>query len=180
MIIESQASVSLAIEFTHLYSMSMLVCLFVPLLLRNYKTNWGEPSGRVLHDHNHRLVESFGSICRKTYSSYIKFKETVHQFWIYNIFLVPQQKKHFCKRSILIKQLWLEIIEKILCLKAVRVIYIIYITVLGRTDFEHNFSQLFRVVLTRWTFHKKCFYCWDRKNCYIFKIGEQSLKNIQL
>ena len=39
------------------------------------------------------------------------------------------------------------------------------------------FSQLFRVrvVLSRWTFHKKCFFCWGTKKCYIFKIGEQSL-----
>ena len=41
-------------------------------------------------------------------------------------------------------------------------IYIIYIT---RTDFEHYFSQLFwvRVVLSRWTFYKKCLFRWDTK-----------------
>ena len=71
----------------------------------------------------------------------------------------------FYKRSISIKLLWLEIIEKRGCTKSVRpstIIYIIYIT---RTDFEHHFSQLFRVrvVLSRWTFHKKCFLWWGTK-----------------
>ena len=35
------------------------------------------------------------------------------------------------------KPLWLEIIEKKGCTKSVRVIYIIYMIVLGRTDFVH-------------------------------------------
>ena len=64
------------------------------------------------------------------------------------------QRNIFYKRSISIKQLWLEIIEKIGCSKSVgpsTVIYIVYIT---RTNFEHHFSQLFpvRAVWSRLTF----------------------------
>ena len=68
----------------------------------------------------------------------------------------------FYKRSISIKQFWLEIIEKIGCSKSVRPSTVIYIMYITRTDFEHHFSQLFRVrvVLSRWTFYKKCFFCW--------------------
>ena len=67
---------------------------------------------------------------------------------------------NFFRRYISIKQLWLEIIEKIGCSKSVRPstdIYIIYIT---RTDFEHHFPQLFRVrvILSKLSFHKKCFF----------------------
>ena len=98
------------------------------------------------------------------YSKRYVFKGTVHHFWIY-IFSWPNRRNIFCKRSISIKQLRLEIIEEIGCSKSVRpstVIYIIYIT---RSDFEHHFSQLFliRVILSRWTFYKKCFFCWDTK-----------------
>ena len=52
----------------------------------------------------------------------------------------PNKRNIFCKRSISIKQLWLEIIE-------------------------HHFSQLFRVrvVLSRWILHKKCFFRWGTK-----------------
>ena len=41
------------------------------------------------------------------------------------------------------------------------------------------FSQLFcfKVISSRWTFYKKCFFLLRHKNCYIFKIGEQSLKH---
>ena len=60
-----------------------------------------------------------------------------HQFWIYNIFFVPTKRNIFYKRFIPIKPLWLEKIEKKGCTKSVRVIYIIYIIVLGRTDFVH-------------------------------------------
>ena len=86
-------------------------------------------------------------------------------------FSCPNKRNIFCKRSISIKQLWLKIIEKIGCSKSVRpstVIYIIYIT---RTDFEHHFSQLFRVrdVLSRWIFHKKYFFCWDTKKMLIIQ-----------
>ena len=52
-------------------------------------------------------------------------------------FSCPTKRNIFCKRSISIKPLWLEIIEKKVCTKSVRVIYIIYIIVLGRTDFVH-------------------------------------------
>ena len=88
------------------------------------------------------------------------FKGIIHQFWIYNNFPLLNKGNIFYERSISIKPLWLEIIEKKGCTKSVRpstIIYIIYIT---RTDFEHHFSQLFRVrvVLSRWTFYKKCFF----------------------
>ena len=66
-------------------------------------------------------------------------------------------------RSISIKQLWLEIIENNgVQSQTVLYILLLYIT---WTDFEHNFYQLFRVrvVLSRWTFYKKCFFCWDTK-----------------
>ena len=58
------------------------------------------------------------------------------------------------------------IIEKMGCSKSVRpstVIHHIYIT---QTDFEHYFYHLFRVrvVWSKWTFHKKFFFCWDTKN----------------
>ena len=71
-------------------------------------------------------------------------KGIFHQFWVYNIFFVPLRKKHFLWRFILIKQLWLEIIEKIVCSKSVRpstVIYIIYIT---WTDFKHHSLNYFK------------------------------------
>ena len=71
----------------------------------------------------------------------VLLKRMVDQFWIYNIFFVSQQKKnnYFVERSTLMKQFWLEIIEKIGCSKSVRpssIIYFIYITVLGRTECE--------------------------------------------
>ena len=52
------------------------------------------------------------------------------------LFSCPTKRNSFCKRSISMKQLWLEIIKKIECSKS-SVLYIIYITVLGRTDFVH-------------------------------------------
>ena len=52
-------------------------------------------------------------------------------------FSCPAERNIFYKRFISIKPLWLEIIEKKGCTKSVRVIYIIYIIVLGRTDFVH-------------------------------------------
>ena len=89
-------------------------------------------------------------------------KGIVHQFSIYNIFSCLNKRIIFYKRSILIKQLWQEILEKIGCSKPVRPSTVIYIT---RTDFELYFSQLLRVrvVLSRWTFYKKCFFWWGTK-----------------
>ena len=83
------------------------------------------------------------------------------------------ERNIFYERSISIKQLWIEIIEKIGCSKSVRpstVVYIIYIT---WTYFEHHFSQLFRVrfVLSRWTFFKIYFFRWDTR-VIIFKFDE--------
>ena len=78
-------------------------------------------------------------------SSWALLKGTVHQFWIYNIFLVSQQKKHFLywvhlDKTTLTRSNW----EK-WCSMSVRVIYIIYITVFGQTDFEHHiFSVISR------------------------------------
>ena len=46
-------------------------------------------------------------------SSREPFKGIVHQFWIYNIFSCLNLRNIFYKRSISIKQLWLETIEKI-------------------------------------------------------------------
>ena len=65
----------------------------------------------------------------------------VHQFWVYSVFSCLNKRNIFYKRFILIKQLWLEIIE-------------------------HHFSKLFqfRVVLSRWSFYKKCFFRWDTRN----------------
>ena len=57
-------------------------------------------------------------------------------------FSCPTERNIFYKRFISIKPLWLEIIEKKGCTKSVRVIYIIYIIVLGRTDFVHPFFSI--------------------------------------
>ena len=57
-------------------------------------------------------------------------------------FSCPTERNIFYKRFISIKPLWLEIIEKKGCTKSVRVIYIIYIIVLGRTDFVHPFLSI--------------------------------------
>ena len=48
--------------------------------------------------------------------------------------------------------------------------FYIYIMYIVRTDFEHHLSQLFRIriVLSRFTFHKKCFFRWDTKNKVIY------------
>ena len=54
-----------------------------------------------------------------------------------SFFSCPTERNIFYKRFISIKPLWLEIIEKKGCTKSVCVIYIIYIIVLGRTDFVH-------------------------------------------
>ena len=70
------------------------------------------------------------------------------------------------ERSISIKQFWLEIIWKNGAQsQSDRVLlYMLYIYI-TRTDFKHHFSQLFlvRVILSRWTFHEVCFFCWDTK-----------------
>ena len=74
------------------------------------------------------------------------------------------------------KQLWLEIIEKIGCWKLVRPSTVRYYMYITRPYIEHHFSQLFlvRVVLSTWTFYKKNLLFGPEKNV-IFKIGEQSL-----
>ena len=83
-------------------------------------------------------------------------------------FSCPNKRNIFYKRSMWFKQFWFEIIEKIWCSKSVRLSTVIYILYITPTDFEHHFSQLFRVrvVLSKWTFYKKCFF-WDTKKiCY--------------
>ena len=64
-------------------------------------------------------------------------KRLFTNFEYITFFLCPTERNIFYKRFISIKPLWLEIIEKKGCTKSVRVIYMIYITVLGRTDFVH-------------------------------------------
>ena len=102
----------------------------------------------------------------------------VHQFSIYNIFFVSQQKNFFYKMPISIKQLWLgdNWVNRVLKVSPTENCYIniIYIT---RTYFEHHFSQLswVRIILSRWTFHKYVSFSVARKKCYILKIGGQSL-----
>ena len=54
------------------------------------------------------------------------------------------------------------------------------ITCITRTDFEHHFSQLFRVrvVLTRWTFYKKIFFLLGHeKNVIYSKLVNNPFKN---
>ena len=83
--------------------------------------------------------------------------------YIIKFFPCPNKRNIFYERSILIKKLWLKIIEKNgTQSQSVLYIYIIYTT---RTDFDHNFSQLLRVrvVSSRWTPYE-IFFCWDTKN----------------
>ena len=87
----------------------------------------------------------------------------IQKFWIYNIFFVSQQKKHFLWRVHLDKTtLTRNNLENWVLIVSPTEIYSIFIT---RTDFDHYFSELFlvRFVLSRWTFHKKCFFCRDTK-----------------
>ena len=68
---------------------------------------------------------------------FISLKGLFTNFEYITFFSCPTERNIFYKRFISIKPLWLEIIEKKGCTKSVRVIYMIYITVLGRTDFVH-------------------------------------------
>ena len=80
-------------------------------------------------------------------------------------FSCPTERNIFYKRFISIKPLWLEIIEKRGCTKSVRPSTIIYIIYIHGLTLCTLFSQLFRVrvVLSRWTFYKKCFFWWGTK-----------------
>ena len=77
------------------------------------------------------------------------------------------------ERSISIKQLWLENLRKMVLKVSpyYTYVYIIYIIVyLVGLTLSTLFSQLLRVkdVLSRWTFHKKCSFCWPtKKRLYI-------------
>ena len=88
---------------------------------------------------------------------YVLLKGIVHQFWIYNIFLVSQQKKHILHKVHFNKTtLTRNNLEKrVLKVSPTKYFYVyLYIT---RTDFEQHISQLFRVrfVLSRWNFCEK-------------------------
>jgi len=117
--------------------------------------------------------------CAKKFQNWtMSLKGMSTNFEYITFFSCLNKRNIFYKRSISIKQLWLKIIEKIGCSKsawlsnAIYALYIIY-------NFEHNFTKLFRVrvVTSRWTLHKKGFFCWDtEKVLYIqLNIGEQPL-----
>ena len=90
---------------------------------------------------------------------------------------MSQQKKHFLLKVHLDKKSPTRNNREKWCPKLVCVIYIIYITVLGRTDFEH---PIFSIILSQSCFYrdgpliKNVSFVKPRKKCYIFKIGEQS------
>ena len=106
--------------------------------------------------------------CRALYPifSITSLKGLFTNFEYITFFSCPTKRNIFCERSILIKSLWLEIIEKKGCTKSVRVIYIIYIIVLGRTDFVHPF---FSIILSQSAFiemdllQKNVFFWWGTK-----------------
>ena len=107
-------------------------------------------------------------------------KWIVHQFWIYNIFLVNHERNIFYKRSTSIKQLWLEIIEKIGCSKSVQPSTVIYIIYKVRTDFEHHFLNYIESELFYWDepFTKNVSFGGARKKCYIFKLVNNPFNKI--
>ena len=125
-------------EYCYIYYVYNTDWLCAPFFLNYFESEW------FYRDEPFIKNVSFGGARKKCYIFKIgePFKGIVNQFWVYNIFVVSQRKKHFYERSISIKQLWLEIIEKRGCTKSVRpstVIYIIYIT---RTDFVHPFFSI--------------------------------------
>ena len=75
--------------------------------------------------------------------SKVVLKGIVHQFWTYNIFSCLNRRIIFYKRSISMKQLKGEIIEKN-CSQSQSLLYIhvLYITALGWTDFEHSIFSI--------------------------------------
>ena len=88
-------------------------------------------------------------------------KGIVHQFWKYITFFRATTKETFLwkvhlDKTALTRNNWENRMLKVSPTEYCY-IYIIYIT---WTAFEHLFSQLFRVkvVLSRWTFYKKCFF----------------------
>ena len=85
------------------------------------------------------LIKCLGSVLwsRKPLSNYFNvsaLKGLFTNFEYIPFFSCPTERNISYKRFISIKPIWLEIIEKKGCTKSVRVIYII---VLGRTDFVH-------------------------------------------
>ena len=111
-------------------------------------------------------------------SQFLCLKGLFTNFEYITFFSCPTERNIFYKRFISIKPLWLEIIEKKGCTKSVRVIYIIYIIVLGRIDFDH---PIFSIISSQsrfieiYLFTKNVSFVGARKKCYIFKTGEQSL-----
>ena len=89
------------------------------------------------------LHKSLMLVCRNYYIGLQLLQEYLKGLFInfeyITFFSCPTKRNIFYKRFISIKPLWLEIIEKKGCTKSVRVIYIIYIIVLGQTDFVHPF-----------------------------------------
>jgi len=109
-------------------------------------------------------------------------KRIVHQIWIYDIFFVFHQKKHFLWKVNLDKiNLKLNKWEnRMLKVSSTEDCYIGMLHYISRTDFEHHFSQLFRVkvVLSRWTFHRKYFFFWDTKKFFIQNWWAIPLNNV--
>ena len=93
--------------------------------------------------------------------------------------IVSQPKKHFIWKVHSIKQLWLEIFKKNIAQSQLPCyIYIICITILGRTEFEHPIFSIYSsqsCFVEMDPFIKNVLFCWDTKKCNIFKISEHSL-----
>ena len=93
-------------------------------------------------------------------------KAIVHQFWIYNIFLCPNRKIFFIKgpprknNNSDSKQL-----RKMVPKVSPCYIYNIYKSTRSDWLWAPYFLNYFEseLFLSRWTFYKKCFFCWDTK-----------------
>ena len=83
-------------------------------------------------------------------------------------FFVSQQKKHFSWKVYLDKPTLTRNNWENCCSKSVRVIYTIYITVLGRIDFEH---PIFRIISSQ-----SCFIKMDLSQKMILLLGHE--KNV--
>ena len=88
-----------------------------------------------------------------------QLKGIVHRFWMNNIFIVPQREKHFSWKVHLDKTTLTQNNREKWCSRSVCVIYI---TVIGQTDFE---LPIFSVISSQSCFIEmellqKCFFCW--------------------
>ena len=91
----------------------------------------------------------------------------------YITFFVSQQNKHSLYKVHLDKTTLIRNNLEKWCSTSVRVIYIIYITVLGRTDFEHS---IFSIIESELFYRhepliKNVSFVETREKCYIFEIG---------